>query len=68
MKLSDQNIRTLMAVLIAVLWAIGYLIAIISSNYEGVIPATPVMLIASAYLFGGSEIARKRKEDRNGGT
>lgn len=64
--MSPSSIRLGMAVFVTMLWAIGYLIAILQQNYDGVIPATPVMLIAAAYLFSTGSSDWRRNGHRNG--
>lgn len=70
MKLKPTTVRMGMAVFVTVLWAVGYLVAIIEQNYDGVIPATPVMIVAAAYLFGAGSAEYRRggsgKREENG--
>lgn len=44
--------RTYLALGIACLWAVGYMVSIVTGTTGGVTVATPVMLIAAAYLLG----------------
>jgi len=43
--------RTVVALIITCLWAAGYIVALITSDYTGVVGASPVMLIAATYFF-----------------
>ena len=63
---STQTFRFALASFITVLWAVGYLVAIVTSRYTGVVAATPVMLIAAAYFFTSGSSFPRRKEDNAG--
>lgn len=45
------KLRTRMAIFVATLWAVSYVVAAVQTNYTGVSLTTPVMLVVAAYLF-----------------
>jgi hypothetical protein len=51
-------LRIYIALAIAAVWAVAYVVAAVTADYRGFEVATPVMLVAATFLFG-AEIRRR---------
>lgn len=51
MNFKDAGPRTVVALVIAGLWAVSYVVAVIERDYQGLSLTTPVMLIAAGVLL-----------------
>lgn len=47
-----MNVRTFIAIVVTVVWAAGYITAIITSRFHPDIAVNAVMLLVAGYFFG----------------
>lgn len=50
--MSRETLTTILAIVVALVWAITALFSIVIKDYTGLTIVTPVMLLVAGFLFG----------------
>lgn len=66
--MNADHLQTIIAIMVAVVWAAAGLASVITQEYKTLEVVTPVMMIVTGFLFGYQvQVKRSRqREERNG--
>ena len=60
-----MNIRTFIALVVTVVWAAGYITAILSPTFQPDIAVNAVMLLVAGFFFGAGITIKRDKHEKD---